>query len=297
MNHGHYTVRAAHAAERRGSEIQFAWIYRPVIPFGHTRRNEMLFRWIGSRKAKPVMKPRQVRLSLEPLEERCMPSATDLGAASPYNAFIFTNYTGYNSDVEGSLAVGSNAQLSNYGIGASLPNSHGTRDDLVVGSSLNYTNGEVLNGNIVYGSHASLTGVGVPNGTVSPGTPVNFSAAQTDLLTKSAKWSLYGTNGTISDNWGNLDLTGTNSSIDIFDLSASQLQNVWSVSINAPAGATVLVNVSGTSVTMQYFGMSVNGTDHTHVLFNLYQATSFTMQGIGFQGNILRMPRSRCYLQ
>jgi len=231
-------------------------------------------------------KPR-TRLVLEQLEDRCVPSATDLGVADSFNGFIFKNYTASNSDVEGRLAVGHNATLQNYSVGASLSNSHGTRDDLVVENNLTYTYGQVFNGNIAYGNSASLTGVGVPNGFVHPGTPINFASAQTDLDAKSAVWATYGANGTVANNWGGLVLTGSDPNINVFDLTASQLQNIWGLTINAPAGSTVLVNVSGTSAAMQYFGMNINGTDGSHVLFNFSQATSLTMNGIGFQGSIL----------
>jgi choice-of-anchor A domain-containing protein len=267
---------------KRMPHIRGLWSHRPNIASGE----KMMFRRIGSKSGTVASKTGQARLRLEQLEDRCVPSATNLGLANFFNGFVFTNFTALNSDVEGRLAVGNNAALTSYGVGASLSNSHGTRNDLIVGHDLVYINGEVFNGNAVYGHAASVSGVGVPNGAVKPGY-FNILPAEADLEAKSAKWALYGTNGTITDNWGNLVLTGTDPSINVFNLSASQLQIVWSLTIDAPAGSTVLVNVSGTSANLQYFGMNVNGTDPSRVLFNFNQATALSMQGIGFQGNIL----------
>lgn len=247
----------------------------------------MFFRWIGARSNSVSPKSRTVQLRLEQLEDRCVPSATDLGIAGDFNAFVFTDYTGQWSDVEGRLAVGQDAKLSGYGVGDKLTNSHGTRDDLIVGDDLTYQNGQVFNGNIVYGDTASINSVGVPNGTIRKDHVVDFTAAETDLKTKSATWSGYGTNGTIANNWGGLNLTGSSSTLNVFNLSATQLQNIWGLTINVPAGSSVLVNVTGTNISLQNFSMNVNGTDGSHVLFNLYQATDVTLQGVGFQGSIL----------
>src|SRR5262249_52585356 len=57
--------------------------------------------------------------------------------------------------------------------------------------------------------------------------------------------------------------------------------------ISAPAGATVLVNVSGDSAQMQNMGLSVSGTDRQHVLFNFAGATALTLGGIAVEGSVL----------
>ena len=49
----------------------------------------------------------------------------------------------------------------------------------------------------------------------------------------------------------------------------------------------MLVNVDGTSDSMQNFGISVNGTTREKVLFNFSQATSLSISGIAVQGSIL----------
>jgi len=74
--------------------------------------------------------------------------------------------------VEGSLAVGGNARLRYFGVGANLTPSnsggllHGSNakpDALVVGGTLNFDSGAVRNGNILYGTDASqLTKMSVP---------------------------------------------------------------------------------------------------------------------------------------
>ena len=55
--------------------------------------------------------------------------------------------------------------------------------------------------------------------------------------------------------------------------------------IKAPAGSTVLVNVSGAQARMQYLGMSLSGgVQPENVVFNFHDATNVTLQGSGSRG-------------
>src|SRR4249919_3733795 len=90
------------------------------------------------------------RLRFEPLEGRDVP-ATGLGVANDFSAFVLHDFNASYSDVEGRVAVGGNAKITGYAIGNHLANSNGTRDDLIVGGNLEFTNGQVFFGNTVYG--------------------------------------------------------------------------------------------------------------------------------------------------
>jgi choice-of-anchor A domain-containing protein/uncharacterized repeat protein (TIGR01451 family) len=234
-------------------------------------------------------RPARPAPALEPLEDRTLLSGTGsaLGVAGAFNLFVLGPVTQSYTDSEGRVAAGADVNLTGYGIGSALPNSAGQRDDLVVGGRLTYDQGQVFNGNIVYGGTAGLQNVGLPNGTARQGAPVDFAAALTQLDALSAAYTGLAANGTASDTYGTIHLAGTDPTLDVFSLSAGELASANGLNITAPAGATVLVNVSGTAVQMQYFGMTVSGTDRQHVLFNFPDATSLTMAGISVQGSVL----------
>jgi choice-of-anchor A domain-containing protein/uncharacterized repeat protein (TIGR01451 family) len=210
-----------------------------------------------------------------------------LGVAGAFNVFVLGQVTQSYTDSEGRVAAGGDVRLTGYGIGSALPNSAGQRDDLVVGGSLTYNQGQVFNGNIVYGSTAVLTNVGLPNGTARQGAPVDFAAAHTQLDAFSAAYAELAVNGTATDTYGTIFLAGADPTLDVFSLPASELATANGLNITAPAGATVLVNVPGTAAQMQYFGMTVSGTDRQHVLFNFPDAMSLTIAGISVQGSVL----------
>ncbi len=226
---------------------------------------------------------------LEPLEDRTLLSGMGdaLGVAGAFNVFVLGQATQSYTDSEGRVAAGGDVSLTGYGIGSTLPNSAGQRDDLIVGGRLTYNQGQVFNGNVVYSSTAVLQNVGLPNGTARQGAPVDFAAAQTQLDALAAAYAGLATNGTATDTYGTIGLSGADPALDVFSLSAGELASANGLNITAPAGATVLVNVSGTAAQMQYFGMTVSGTDLQHVLFNFPDATTLALAGISVQGSVL----------
>ena len=82
-----------------------------------------------------------------------------------------------------------------------------------------------------------------------------------------------------------MTLTGTNSNTDYFNVKGSDLSSANTLNISAPAGATVIVNVDGTSDSFTNAGMNlIGGQPRSKVLFNFYQATSLTLSGVQFEG-------------
>ncbi|MBU2507166.1 MAG: choice-of-anchor A family protein [Bacteroidetes bacterium] len=215
----------------------------------------------------------------------------DLGAASDFNVFIFEDVNQPSADTEAKMAAGGNVTLANYSVGYDLRNSTSVQDVLVVGGHLEYTSGGVYGGNVVYGISSNLSGyyplVTIHNGSVRQGNPVDFAAARSYLEGLSASLALRAANQTTSLEWGGLYMTGTDPYLNIFEVSASSLANSHSLTIDVPNGSAVLVNISGTVLDKWSGGLAVNGTHHTNVLFNFFEATDLVIQGIGVTGTVL----------
>lgn len=222
-------------------------------------------------------------------------SAATLSTADPYNVFIFGNMTESNVDSEGRIAVGGNANFTNFGVGSTFsgnPSSAG--NTLVVGGNLSYNGGEVHYGSVVYGG--TLTGaVSAPNGTVTQGGVIDFAAAQSTLTSSSAFWSTLTPTGSTINEFGGIKLIGTNTDLNVFSLSGSALNSAWGVTIDAPSGSTVLVNIDGAVNDFDNLGInfqdinndSTGITTKQKVLYNFHQATSLSISGISVQGSIL----------
>ena len=218
--------------------------------------------------------------------------ADSLGVASGYNLFVFTDLTRSYTDSEGRVAVGGNANLTGYGINNTQPGDGPGVNALVVGGNLSYNGGEVHYGDTKVGGAVSGS-FGSPHGTVTSGLgtgglPFSFSTAITDLTNKSAYWGGLASTGTVDTTpWGAKTLTGTGSGLNVFNVTGASLSGLTSLTIDAPAGSTVVVNVTGNPGTFSNYSMFLNGITRNDVLFNFVDATSLNVSGFSFKGSIL----------
>ncbi|WP_422931331.1 choice-of-anchor A family protein [Singulisphaera sp. PoT] len=219
--------------------------------------------------------------------------AGPLGPASDYNVFILGDATQQYTDSEGRVAVGGNATYNGYSVASSLPSN--TSNALVVGQSLNFTNGSVK-GDVHYGTTANISGAGI-SGTTTNDSPIDFNAAKSSLSSQSSSLSQLAATGTYASNYG-VTLTSSNTSLAVFNLTTAQLQaaNGFGLNIVVPNGATVVINVDGTTgstLNLSNFQMSINGSSSesnpqiNKVLFNLTNVSTFTTSGLSILGSIL----------
>ncbi|HEU0164591.1 MAG TPA: choice-of-anchor A family protein, partial [Thermomicrobiales bacterium] len=208
----------------------------------------------------------------------------DFGQASDFNVFVLGDYNATTSDVEGCLAVGGNVTFTGgFSVGGQA---QGCQDALVTGGNLTFPAGTISNGNVVYGG--TLTGnPTVPNGTISNGTTTYFDEAEEYFDALSDNLASQPANGTFTSQYGSTTFTGTSTSINVFNVTAADLNGIHGMTINAPAGSTVIINVSGDNVTFTGYQQWLNGVDASHVIFNFPDATTITTTGFGFEGSLL----------
>ena len=215
-------------------------------------------------------------------------SPQGLGVATAYNVVTF-GYFDDTSDVGGRVAVG--GELQSYVL-------DGTNNEYLnfasasVFTDLAQGNGNFSvtenNGGNVYVSSIGTGSIQIQNGsgTILTGTnPLSFSSMQTTLTGLSTYLSsLPSIGGTVTvDSNGRYTLTA-NSSITVFNLTASQFSNLTAINTN---GNTVTVNVSGTSITYNSGNnFTVDGVQATagssaasKILFNFGNAVSLNLQG------------------
>ena len=118
---------------------------------------------------------------------------------------------------------------------------------------------------------------------------IDFDRELASLTALSAKFVSLA-NGSVSTNNGTLTLTGTDTKVNIFNVTATQLSSANGVSISVPDDSFVIVNVSGKSFTysetlswqIKFNGNTIgqNSTyEVTHLLFNFYEATKVDLAG------------------
>lgn len=259
-----------------------------------------------------------VAASLFAVPAAATPMDTLATIAGTYNVYVSGNLGSaaqpYTSDSEGAMAVGGNAFFRSFAVGG--VNTHGA-PALTVGGNLTYEAG-TIHGDAWVGGNASFplnyggttvtgslnvgtlgtapTQVGGTTTTGAGPVPLNFASVTADLqaasqFLQSAAAIAQGTLGSVALLYGHqLHLTGTGTGINYFNLTDAQFAVLGSGSftIDAPAGSTAIINVSGSSITVGSpgnFGFFYNGIGVDHVLFNFYEATTLAMQS--FDGSIL----------
>lgn len=215
-----------------------------------------------------------------------VPISARADTASAYNLFVLGNMNVSSSDTEGRVAVGGNANLGSYSVGA---NASSSTVNLVVGGNLTAHGGSTNGKTIVEGatSYQNWSTAGLqPAGTPSP---VDFVAETARLEWLTTDLASLAPNGTVYvPPWGNqFTLTGTNSSLNVFDISGAALATTNTFTINLTPGSVALINVSGTADSFSNAGITINGGTASNVLWNFSQATTLSFSGISMQGSVL----------
>ena len=214
------------------------------------------------------------------------PSQCSTISLRDFNLFVTGDYTG-GHDVRGKVAAGGNIDMDHFSVGAGLP-----ADDLdnvlVAGGELNISNGGIF-GNAHYGLSTTADGTATfYRGSLSQGEPVSFGARIDELWSLSMNLAYSLVNGTVRvESWGGVFLQGGSAKLNVFNVDASAFNNAVYLSISAPAGSTVVVNVWGETVRFANFGHSYSGVDQTGILFNFPDATQITAYNYGFWGTVL----------
>jgi choice-of-anchor A domain-containing protein len=150
---------------------------------------------------------------------------------------------------------------------------------------------QVFNGNAVYGTTLTAAPT-TPNGSTFQGTPVDFAAAQADLLAKSAYWAALPATGSSVFQFSTLTLTGNNPVLNVFQVTEAAWENSNDKQINIPVGSTVLINIAGTNVAFNG-GLAINGQQNQFdpaipgILYNFASATTLQPSNIAVLGSVL----------
>jgi len=238
-------------------------------------------------------------------------------ALKEWNLIVFDNLSS-SSEVEGRTFVGGSlgGNSSNYnisGAAASLNNNPaltvvgdvtgGTKNlnnagGASIGGNLSSQNGFNLNGGnqtLNIGGTSSQTNIN--QNTVNANLGTNFTntlIAQRDLLIS----SLGTGSGGLSKNLSLLASTSTASianntaaingasNFNVFSLTSSQLDSVGQLSVTNSSGATTVINVSGTNISLNDNFLGSSSELGRNVIWNFYEATTLSLN-TAFYGTVL----------
>jgi choice-of-anchor A domain-containing protein len=209
--------------------------------------------------------------------------ATPISAATAladFNAIIYTNAT-TSSDIEGASVIGGNFSgatvYNNPTDGGSVTQPAGFGALTVYGNQTGNTN--INNGGSAYvgGSHQTINFNGGGGFyTAPPSTIADFQTSLNALSTQLAGLTATSTLPTAQNNEQITATPGANG-IAVFNITAAQLSQIPSYVMNLNGSSSVIINVSGSSVTFNANDES-GITGASNVIWNFYQATTVNLQ-------------------
>ncbi len=205
-----------------------------------------------------------------------------LGAPFLYGEYAAGSSTVSGETVEGAAAYGGDATITTSMVGASPESVNapgGVTMDL--GGGTNSVSPTAL----AHG-HGEYVGSFSGSGNVGPFThvtslPISFSAADSDLAAASSNFAALGVTNRATGT-STLNLTSWDPGIDVFGLTERQLTAASNISVHAPPGAVVVVNVSGAaalSLSTQTVRLS-GGVTPDNVIWNFpwVRSASFSLE-------------------
>ena len=238
-------------------------------------------------------------LKCVPPEDDC-PTDGDLGAVGHYNVFVCEDFEGHGSEIRGTAAVGNYMNVSGYGVGVDAKNPKGNILD--VGNKLEFHNGQVYNGNARVGYYYNVSNFGIPNGDLKKDANTFDAGDYCDDVCDIAGYlaDLNNTDCTVKvEEWGAVSIKAGKSAVCDLDLNkvsnkfADWVWNGWinGITVDAPHGATVVINVSGDKdiwgKTGQ-FNMQGGVTAHDIIWnFGCDATCPGDLSGVGIKGSLL----------
>ncbi len=223
------------------------------------------------------------------------------GEWGDFNVLTLAALEMWGTDIEGQVAVGGNAKFTAVTLGLMMTPPDPLRNDLVVGGILDFMSGSVPNGAIAFGAWPGMSPT-VTTLAANQGVPLDFTVASMALTQISAALGALpapGMNLDTTVQTANSDgtrhellLSGTDVVLNVFTVAAADLSGAYQVTITVPLGSSVLINVSGSSVTLANMHVFLNGVTSSGVLFNLPTASSITIEAVELPGSILA-PRAQ----
>jgi len=217
----------------------------------------------------------------------------DLGNAGSYSAFIFEDVSGM-ATTAGRVAVGGNLSVTTATIGAGAPALASTPTLVVRGNVSSYTGGALWSSTsagygLYLGTKAATTAATLDLRKVTS-LPVDFDSERVYLSAMSEQLRDQPTTGQVSVSGGTLTLTGTNSEVEVFSLSAAQVGGTQKVVLaNVLPDAHIVVNLSADTLRRISFGIDTVALAgwKGRVLFNAHDAETLQFNGLTFWGSLL----------
>jgi choice-of-anchor A domain-containing protein len=208
-----------------------------------------------------------------------------MASVSSFNVVVTGDAAYSCSDFEGPTAIGGDGRFVDMSF-----NAMGVGDHTWVGldnrGALDFQRGTV-HGSLLVGHGAALDAVEV-KGFETFGSSVDHSELARQLVHLSDRYAALAATGRARLSDGYLNIASGDQSCAVFDLTAGTLAAAGVVTVNAPAHATVIINVRGADARVQRKDFRLQGgISKDQVLFNFVDATALRIERTALFASVL----------
>lgn len=193
------------------------------------------------------------------------------------------------SQVWGSIAAGNDLSVEtcNLGIGVSPEDT----DTMIAERDIYAHIGNLEHGNVVAGSSLNIA----PTFTIAGGTQapriesvIDFATLLGEITSMTTTLGALAPTGTTTAYQDNLDLVAhSGAAIEIFLVTAAQMEVARHLMIEVDAGSAALVNIEGGNLNPMQFGIELVGVSSDMVLFNAFEASHVRIADVNFDGSLV----------
>ena len=193
------------------------------------------------------------------------------------------------SQVWGSIAAGNdlNVETCNLGIGVTDEDT----DTMIAERDLNAHIGNLEHGNVVAGSSLNIQPTfTLAGGTLAPriDNVIDWANLLNLVTTTTTAVGALAPTGTVTVQQDNLIMSAHNGvDVEIFLVTAAQLEDARDVSIEVDAGSAAIVNIEGGNLNPMQFGIRLVNIGPDMVLFNAFEASQVSIADVNFDGSLV----------
>jgi choice-of-anchor A domain-containing protein len=193
------------------------------------------------------------------------------------------------SQVWGSIAAGNdlNVETCNLGIGVTDEDT----DTMIAERDLNAHIGNLEHGNVVAGSSLNIQPTfSLAGGTLAPriDNVIDWANIMDLVTTTTTAVGALAPTGMVTVQQDNLIMSAHNGlDVEIFLVTAAQLEAARDVSIDVDAGSAAIVNIEGGNLNPMQFGIRLVNIGPDMVLFNAFEASQVSIADVNFDGSLV----------
>jgi choice-of-anchor A domain-containing protein len=219
-----------------------------------------------------------------------VPKDPPAAAQYDYNLLAFGDVELDRSATQGRLAARGDVTLSDFSVGSVLAED-AARCDLTAGGDLKFTDGSLQKGVLCVDGDVETTRVGTkfPGKTAVGDFAALAQAAADDARGFRALPPVTTTDErTMNGARGRIVLEGKDPKLNVFQVSAAAMALASGVAVRVPAGATAVIDVPGTTVSLTHMSLTAEGgAQAAKILLNAAEATALKLDGVDVQGAVL----------